>query len=268
VRRGVAGLLFLVAAVCLAIAGAGWFLQRVAFDTARSGDLADVILDDAGIRAEIAGVTAEATASTLGLPVEQVRAQVDTLAQTKAGAELMRDIVRDAHARLIGARDEPVQITGEQLVELTRDQRAAEVPPVVLPVEQITVLDVSRRTLDWLVPIAAAAGGVALLLGLIAHPRRADAVFGIGAFCILAGVAVVLLGYVLPAHVLPLTSDDTWMAAIPRVARDALPVVLVVAVVLVGGGVALMLGAAAARRRRLWSAPITSYRWGDQQRWS
>lgn len=267
-RRGVAGLLFLVAAVCLAVAGAGWFLQHVAFDTSRSADLADVILEDEAIRAEIAAVTAEATASTLGLPVDQVREQVDSLAQTRAGAALMRDIVRDAHARLIGVRDEPVRITGLQLVELTRDQRAADVPPVVLPVEQLTVLDVTRRTLDWLVPIAAIAGAAALLLGLLAHPRRSDAVFGIGAFCILAGVAVVLLGYVLPAHVLPLASDDTWMAVVPAVARDALAVVLVVGVVLVGGGVALMLAAAAARRRRLWSAPISPHRWGDQHRWS
>ena len=34
------------------------------------------------------------------------------LAQTSAGADLMREIVADSHARLIGERDEPVQITG------------------------------------------------------------------------------------------------------------------------------------------------------------
>lgn len=267
-RRGVAGLLFFVAAVCLAIAGAGWYLQQVAFDTSRSGELADIILEDAAIRAEIASVAAQATATTLGLPVEQVRAQVDALAQTEAGADLMGDIVSDAHARLIGARDEPVQITGAQLVELTRDQRVANVPPVVLPVEEVGALDLTRRTLGWVVPIAAIAGAVALVLGVIAHPRKSDAVFGIGVFCIVAGVAVVLFGYVLPAHVLPLTSDNVWMPAIPAVAEYALPVVIVVAAVLVGGGVALMLGAAAARRRKLWSAPVAIHRYGDQHRWS
>ena len=43
-RRGLAGLLFFIAAVGLALAAGGWYLQRVAFDTARSGDLARVVL--------------------------------------------------------------------------------------------------------------------------------------------------------------------------------------------------------------------------------
>ena len=76
------------------------------------------------------------TAATLGVPVADVQAQVDQLAQTTAGAELMRQIVADAHGTLIGARPGPVQITGAQLVELTRDQRVGNLPPVVLPVER------------------------------------------------------------------------------------------------------------------------------------
>ena len=35
---------------CLALAAGGWWLQRVAFDTARSGDLAHVVLRDDAIR--------------------------------------------------------------------------------------------------------------------------------------------------------------------------------------------------------------------------
>jgi hypothetical protein len=268
VRRGLAGLLFFVAAACLALAAAGWYLQQVAFDTSRSGDLARVVLRDEDIRVQIASIAGEATAATLGVPVEQVQSQVDALAQTDEGAELMSQIVSDAHAKLIGERTEPVQITPAQLVELTRDQRVATVPPVVLPVEEVGVLDITRRALDWAVPIAALAGVAALILGLIAHPRRADAVFGIGMFCIIAGIAVVLLGYVVPVHVLPLTSDNMWMPAIPAIAEYALPVVIVVAVVLVAAGLALMFAAAAARRRKLWSAPVAIHRYGDQHRWS
>ena len=187
-RRGLAGLLFFVAAVCLALAAGGWWLEHVAFDTATSGDLADVVLRDPDIRNQIATVAADATAATLGLPAADVRAQVDQLAQTRAGSQLMRQIIVDSHARLIGLRDAPVQITGAQLVELTRNQQVADVPPVTLPVQEVPILSTIRVTLHWAVPIAAIAGGVALLLGLIAHPRKADAVLGIGVFCIVAAV--------------------------------------------------------------------------------
>ena len=200
----------------LALAAGGWYLQRVAFDTARSGDLARVVLRDEAIRTQIASTAAIATASTLGVPVEQVQAQVDGYARTTEGAELMRQIVTDAHARLIGERDEPVQITAAQLVQLTRNEQVGGLPPIVLDVERVGALDTIRRTLDWAVPIAAITGGAALLLGLIAHPRKADAVFGIGMFCIVAGIATVVLGYVVPVHVLPLLSDDLWTPVHPR----------------------------------------------------
>ena len=267
-RRGLAGLLFFVAAVCLALAAAGWYLQRVAFDTARSGDLARVVLKDDAIRTQIATTAATATAATLGLPVEQVQATIDGYARTTEGAELMRQIVTDSHARLIGERIEPVQITGAQLVQLTRDERVGAVPPIELPVERVAILDTTRQTLSWTVPIAAIVGAVALLLGLVAHPRKADAVFGIGMFCIIAGVLTAVLGYVVPVQVLPRLTDNIWAPAIPAVAEYALPVVIVVSVVLVGAGLALMIGAAAARRRKLWSAPVAIHRYGDQHRWS
>jgi hypothetical protein len=268
VRRGLAGLLFFVAAVCLAVAASGWFLQRVAFDTQRSGELARVVLKDDAIRAQIAVTAAQATAATLGVPVEQVQGTVDSVANTTEGANLMRQLVSDAHARLIGARSEPVQITAAQLVDLTRDERVGAVGPVELPVEEVGALDTIRRALDWAVPIAAIVGGVALVLGLIAHPRKADAVFGIGMFCIIAGVLTAVLGYVVPVHVVSALTDNVWAPAIPAIAEYALPVVVAVSVVLVATGLALMIGAAAARRRKLWSSPVAIHRYGDQHRWS
>jgi hypothetical protein len=267
VRRGLAGLLFFIAAICLALAAGGWYLQRVAFDTARSGDLARIVLREAEIRAEIATVAGQATAQTLGVPAEQIQAQVDTLAQSDAGADLMRQIVTDAHAKLIGERTAPVEITGAQLVQLTRNEAVGGLPPVVLPVEEVGVLSTIREALRWAVPIAAVVGALALLLGIVAHPRKADAAFGIGTFCILAGIVALGLGFLVPVYLLPVLTDNVWVAAIPAVARYALPVVIVASVVLVAGGLALMIGAAAARRRKAWSSPVP-IRYGDQHRWS
>jgi hypothetical protein len=261
-------LLFFIAAVCLALAAGGWYLQRVAFDTARSGDLARVVLRDADIRAEVANVAATATAARLGVPPEQVTAQVDALAQTDEGAALMREIVRDSHAKLIGEHPGPVEITAAQLVQLTRNEAVGDLPPVVLPVEEVGALSTIRRSLDWAVPILAIIGAVALLLGIVAHPRKADAVFGIGAFCIMAGIGAIVFGYLVPVFALPRLSDNVWIPAIPAVARYALPVVVVAAAVLCIGGVALMIGSAAARRRRSWQSPVPIRRYSDQHRWS
>ena len=74
-RRGLAAVLFFVAAVCLAFAAGGWWLQRVAFDPDQSADVAAVVLEDPDIRTQIATVTAEATAPTLGVPVADVQAR-------------------------------------------------------------------------------------------------------------------------------------------------------------------------------------------------
>jgi hypothetical protein len=267
VRRGLAGLLFFIAAVGLALAAGGWYLQRVAFDTAHSGDLARVVLRDDAIREQIATTAGAATAQTLGVAPEQIQAQVDTLARSDAGADLMRQIITDAHAKLIGERTAPVEITGPQLVQLTRNEAVGALPPVVLPVEEVGVLSTIREALRWAVPIAAVAGVLALLLGLVAHPHTADAVFGIGTFCIVAGVFAIGLGFLVPVYLLPAITDNVWVSAIPEIARYALPVVVVAAIVLIAGGIALMIGAAAARRRKAWSTPVP-IRYGDQHRWS
>lgn len=267
-RRGVAGLMFFIAAICLAVAAGGWWLQRIAFDTTLSAELAEVVLEDPLIRKEIAEVAAEAAATSLGQPVQTVRDTVDQVAQTSDGAELMEQIVADSHARVIGLRAEPVEISTADLVQITRDQRAAGVPAVVLPVEEVRALSITRMALDWAVPITAIAGGLALLVGLIAHPSRLDAVFGVGTFCILAAVVAMLVGWALPVHAVPAINDSPWLLVIPAVAEHNLPFVIIVSAVLFVGGLLLMFSSAAARRRRVWSAPISVHRYGDQHRWS
>ena len=44
-------------------------------------------------------------------------------------------------------------------------------------------------------------------------------------FCVIAGVAVVVIGYVVPVFLFPAFDDDVWAGVIPAVAEDALPIV-------------------------------------------
>ena len=269
-RRGLAGLLFLIAAACLALAAGGWWLQRVAFDTNTSAEVADVVLEDEAIRSQLGTVVAIAAAGPLGLPEAELRAQVDQFVQSNDPAidAVLGQIVADSHARLIGERDEPVQITGTQLVPIVRNENAANFPPITLPVEEVAVLSVIRVSLDWFIPLMAGAGAIALLLGLFAHPRKADAVFGIGLFLVFSAVAVVLLGWVVPVYLLPEASDSTWIAVIPAVADHNLPFVIATAIALVVAGLGLMIVASTLGRRRSWRTPVNLSRYNEQRRWS
>ena len=124
------------------------------------------------------------------------------------------------------------------------------------------MLTTIRTSLDWAVPIAAIAGAVALLLGLVAHPRKADAVFGIGMFCIIAGVAVVLLGYVVPVFLLPGAQRRRVGGASSRPSpRTPCRSCSSRRSSSCAGGLALMIAAAAARRRRAWSSPVPVHRY-------
>jgi hypothetical protein len=269
-RRGLVGLLFFIAAACLALAAGGWWLQRVAFDTSTSAELADVVLHDDAIRAQIGTIVASIAADHLGVPESELRALVDQYVQAGDPAvdDVLGQVVADSHARLIGERDEPVQITGAQLVPIVRNENAADLPNITLPVESVTALNLIRISLGWFIPVMTAAGVIALLLGLVAHPRKSDALSGIGRFLVFCAFAVVLLGWLVPVHVLPEVSDSTWIAVIPAVADYNLPYVIVAAVVLFALGLAVMIGALTLGRRRNWRTPVNMSRYNEQRRWS
>jgi hypothetical protein len=269
-RRGMAGLLFVIAAACLALAAGGWWLQRVAFDTATSAEVADVVLQDPAIRDQIATLVATAAADQLGVPQAELRRLVDqyVVANDAQINAVLGTVVADSHARLIGERSEPVQITGEQLVPIVRNESATSVPPITLPVQEVTALNIIRMSLAWFIPLMAIAGGVALLLGVIAHPRKADAIFGIGVFLVFCAAAVVLLGWLVPVYALPEVNDSTWIGVIPAVADHNLPYVIVAAAVLGAGGIGLMLAGASYGRRRSWRTPVNMSRYNEQRRWS
>ena len=263
-----AGLLFFVAAILLALAAGGWWLQRVAFDPSSSRAVAREVFADPELRNQLAAAVASAAAAPIGQPENQLSLQIASIAGHPAAAEFLADVVADAHARVVGAGG-PVQITGAQMVDIVRDQRAAELPAVTLPVEEVAILDTIRTVLRWLVPVAALIGLVAAVLGVLTHPERADAVFGIGMFCILAAVLAMVLGYVVPTFLLPALSDNLWIEVIPAVANNELRTVAGLSCALAIVGVVLILASAGVRRRKTsWSSPVRVTRYNEQRRWS
>jgi hypothetical protein len=269
VRRSLAGLLFGLASIVGSLAVSGFWLQFTAFSPGHTRGAAAAVLEDKDIKNELAKVIAEATAAQLPeIPPVELQARILQVANTDAGAKLLADLVADAHSRLIGTRDQPVQITSQQLVEIVRDERAMVVPTIILPVPKVAALSAIRQTLNWLVPIAGGLAVLLIVLGFAAHPEKSELMQSL-AF-LLFGMALLLLiiGYVIPSFVVPLFSDNVWVGAVPRLARDSLPLLLALVLLLCGGGLACLAGASASKRRDRWSQPIrrTSYR--EERRWS
>ena len=155
------------------------------------------------------------------------------------------------------------------MVNIVRNEAVAELPPVTLPVEEVSILATMRTVLQWFVPLAAIVGLAAVVLGVLAHPERADAIFGIGVFCILSGVLAMVLGYVVPTFLLPVLTDNVWIEVIPAVANNELRTVAVMSCALAVVGVLLILGSSGFRRRKAgWSSPVRVTRYNEQRRWS
>ena len=274
-RRGLAGLLFFIAAVLLAAAAGGWWMQRVAFDPATSRGAADAIVRDPELREVMSTLVATAAAERVGTPPDQLAALIaewlPLMVEDRQAGAVIDDVITQAQQRLIGERSEPVEITGQQMVQLTRNENTWDLPAVELPIDEISWLSSVRTTLVWLVPIAAAIGAIAMVLGILAHPNRSDAIFGIGVFCVGSAVFAFLLGYVAPAYGITPLTDQPWANLIAAVAEAKVKVVGGLSVALAVVGSALVFGSVGFRRRKTkgWSAPVrrTTYQ-AEQRQWS
>jgi hypothetical protein len=268
VRRSFAGLLFGLAFACLSLAFSGWLLQRTAFNPDRTASMADVILEDQAIKDLLVERIVEAAASQLPVPIETVQSNVELAADIPAGQVLLAEILRDAHAHLIGQQSEPVQITGSQIAEITRFQAATELSPVILPVPQVRALSVTATVLRWLVPAMAIVGMILGVLGVFAHPEKSVLLRSLGFGLLLLAVLVALLGYVVPTFIVPALVDNVWEGVPRQLAADARPLLIGAELVLVGAGVGLLAGTGFSQRRRRYNAPVSTYRYSEDRRWS
>jgi hypothetical protein len=268
VRRTLAGLLFGFAYLSAAIAVSGFLLQRTAFDPERTADLADVVMEDSAIRSTLSNVIADATAESLGATDKQtVRDLVAQVALTPGGAALFAEVLHDSHAHLIGEQKDPVRITGQQMVQIVRNEAVGNLPPIVLPVPKVWALDLLRRILDFLVPIAAVAAIGLAIVGFSTHPERGVLFRSLGFGLILLAVLVAVLGYLIPRFAVPALNDSAWARVPARLADDSLPLIVAVVLLLVGGGLALLAGSGMLQRRRRWSSPVSTYRYSEERRW-
>ena len=261
----------LLAGVALSLAVGGWWLQRAVFSPEANADQAEAILDDTQIRRELTAIIADAAAPTLELSANDLVVIIDPIIDSRPGATLMADIVNSAHRRIIGENDEPVTISGVQLIQIVRDERAVDVPglPITLPVPKIGTLDLLDTMLRWFVPIAAALGILILLLALVTRPDRSELIRALGELGIAIAACLIVFGYVIPVHLVPAIDDSTWVQASPRLALRSVSFVIGAVVVLAAAGVALILASSGSGRgRKQWSTPLSVGRYREDRSWS
>ncbi len=264
-------MLFLVAAVAISISAGAWWMQRIVFTPDATRDTAAAILEDPDIRLEINSLVAAASAPVVDKTVPELGTYLETeILSTRAGAAMMAPIIEQAHERIIGIRDEPVRITGTQMIDIVRDQRAEDVATVTLPIEPIGTLQTFRGLLGWMIPIAGGLGLLLVLLGIFTRPERRDIFRGLGEFGLALAASMLLFGYALPVHMLTAIDNRTWTHAIPRLAMRTLPVVLGFALIAALAGVAMILASTSGGKRRQWSTPLSvaRYRGGSNPGWS
>ncbi|HQZ34435.1 MAG TPA: hypothetical protein PK020_08405 [Ilumatobacteraceae bacterium] len=269
-RRTLAGLLFGLAYACASLSIAGFLLQRSAFDPGNSADAADVILGDSELRTELIDFISDSVVTQLNGLVDPatIRANVTAVAGLPEGQKLLAGIIHDAHAHMIGDQKGPVKITGAQLVGIVRDERAAALPTLILPVPEVTALVIANHTLDWLLPIALIGTLAFAFLGFTAHPERSALLHSLALGLLLLALLALILGYLVPKFLVPALSDSVWTHIPARLADDSLPLLIGLELMLVGSALALLAGTGMMRRRRRWSTPVNTYRYSEERRWS
>jgi hypothetical protein len=268
VRRSPAGFLLIISGGLFALAIGCWWLQQVAFTPTPDTDDTAAIVGDEDIRSEIATVVASADAPVLEQSPTQLKEFVEQIAALDAGAALMTEFVADAHARLIGELDEPVRITGPEQAQIVRDERVAVNPPITLPVQQVSSLEVVDTLLGWTALVALAAGFVALVAGFVFRPERGEGTFAVSAFFLMIAVMLVVFGYLVPLAVLPALSDDTWMGVFPSLANEKRAITFGAAIAFAAAGGAIYYLTSSRRQRRQSSTPLSMGRYREQHRWS
>ncbi len=260
--------MLLASAVLVALAVSTFWLQRVAFTPAADSGVAVAVMEDDGIRTEVATLIASADAPILGRSSARLREFIIQIASVDAGAALMSGVVEDAHARIIGDRDEPVQISAADQVAIVRTERVALAPPITLPVQEVGPIAIIDTITWWMTIVAAGLGLLTLLAGLVARPEKGEASLALGGGLAALALLLPLFGWLIPVALLPAVSDDTWVAIFPKLATESQLVTFGVAIGSLVLAVVVVAATSGARQRRQFSTPLAVGRYRETSRWS
>ena len=184
----------------------------------------------------------------------------------QAGAAELAPFIERAHLRAIGSNDDLIVIVPSELVNIVRNEMAYDSPAATIPVPVIGTLKTARTSTGWAMIISAAIGLLTLLAGLVLRPYRSELVQAIAELFVATAASLIIIGWAIPAFVIPAIDTSSWTSLAPALAGRAFPVALVSALVLCVASAALFITAMNGSRRRQWNGPSPSGR-RRSQRW-
>jgi hypothetical protein len=259
----------LIAAAILAALPIGivW-LQHVAFSPSNDSSVAHSILGDDEIRGQIATIVAGANAPILSQSPAELREFIEEIARIPEGAALMRDVVSDAHGRVIGSFDGRVSIDAQEQVNIVRNELVGEEQPVTLPVQRVGSMAFLEAWLDWIALGSVVVAALVAIAGIVLRPERGEAAYALGVFFAATAVSLVVIGYLVPQLMLPVFSDDVWMGVFPRLATHHRNLTLLLALASAVVSALIVFGTSSRRERRQRSTPLNVGRYRDERSWS
>jgi hypothetical protein len=257
----------MVAAVLISIAFGSWWLRTSVLTASSSVGATEAILNNEQIRGEITAIVSAATADRLSQPATEIAKFIEPILDSRAGAAMMADIIAAGHARLIGENPEPLRIAGSQMVEIVRDEVVMDLPPVTIPIAEVTALSTVKKVLWWTTLVPGIIALLAIGFAIFARPERRD--LQIGATTVTLGLAVslALFGLVIPIWGLTAFSESTWIAVIPQLAQRTLLIEIPVILAFTVLGLTSLITTGSRPRRNQWASPISSGRYASSRNW-
>jgi hypothetical protein len=259
VRRVIASTLLSLGLLCGTLAMSAWWLQRTAFDTSHTSDVAEAALQNPELRSDLARAIADRVAIELNLDHAAVESAAQTALVRPDIATAFSGVLRDVHARLIGEATGPVSIPPDLVVRATGNPAAAQLPAVTFDIPTFSALDTTRRTLKRAIPLLIYAAAVLVVLGLVLHPWKPAALRTIGVWLLGASVFELVVAYTLPVLVLPALVDSPYAELVAEVDKATIGPLVGVLVMMAGAGVGCLVAGAWLDRPNSYTAE--AYRW-------
>jgi hypothetical protein len=211
------------------LAWSGFVMTRTVLNPDRSEDIADALLEDEAVRAQLEANIAGGVAAALppGAPVD--RAAIDAGAATALDSPAVEAVIRDAlvrtHQGFLGEGDVPRSVESDAFGGSARDALVAERPEldgvlpaapsieVPLPTERLPNLGPVRRGLSSAVPLLALVSAIGVLLSLVVTTDRPRVIRRAGVWAVGLSAVVLLFAYGVPALAHELAPDQAQIVA-------------------------------------------------------
>ncbi len=211
------------------LAWTGFILTRTVLDPGRSEAVADALLDDPDVRAQlvenIAGGLDAAVPDEAGIERSTLDAAAEQALASPEVEALFRAALVDTHQAFLGEGDAPRSIDGGAFGSAARDaliearpELAGVLPEspsvgIPLPTERVPDLGPVRRALDAVVPLLAGVAALGALTALLITSNRPAILRRAGAWAIGLSSIVLLVAFGVPALAQSVAPDQATVVA-------------------------------------------------------